>query len=241
VAYTALEHRAGHESARRDRRPGRCAPLAGDSPPLRAAVRSLRNASHSCERVRPLAASVRPSNRFASLAEGPTLLTESPAPLARSPAALRRHRGPFITAPSGWTDDPLSAPSAARGSVHEIRARPRSCPRSVHDAVPGGGVMRSACASPLPGPRRGARGGSAAADRRPRVPGAGQRRVRPGDAGTRRSGRRRRRSGDRGGASSGSRWYRSRGVRRRGRGAGAGERRRPGWRGGGARRVAARW
>ncbi len=216
----------GHESARRDRRPGRCAPLAGDSPPLRAAVRSLRNASRSCERARHLAASVRPSNRFASLAEGPAPLTESPAPLARSPAALRRHRGPFITAPSGWTDDPLPGAIAARGSVHENRPPRRSCPRSVHDAGHGHAADWSAHGGP----------------HRRRIetdPGGPGPVVSRGGAGSRRSGRWRCRSADRGGASSGSRSCRSRGERRRGVGADAGGPRRPGRRGGGARRVAA--
>jgi hypothetical protein len=113
-------------------------PLRGTRHPLRAAVRSLRSASRSCERGRRLAAPVRPSSRFASLAEGPALLTEDPAPLARSPAALRRHRGPFITAPSGCPDDRPGRPLATRGSIHEIRGPPPGYPRPVHGPPPAG-------------------------------------------------------------------------------------------------------
>jgi hypothetical protein len=111
-------------------------PLRGTRHPLRAAVRSLRNASRSCERARHLAVPVRPSNRCASLAEGPTLLAEGPAPLARSPAALRRHRGPFITAPSGWVHDHLPFGGgqgvlstrfvAERAVVHGLSTNPSS-------------------------------------------------------------------------------------------------------------------
>ena len=92
---------AGHENTRKDRQMVASPPLRETRHPCEWLQRSLRSTSRPCERARRLAAPVRPSDCDTSLAEGPTLLAEDPAPLARSPAALRRHRSPFITAPSG--------------------------------------------------------------------------------------------------------------------------------------------
>jgi hypothetical protein len=151
----AARRSRAHEARRQESQRPKGPPIRSLRPPCGELATLAGGWAFLAERLPPLRAVPTPCGTGATA--GPrrlpcgraALLAEDPAPLARSPAALRRHRGPFITAPSGCVDDRRRA-GARQGHLSTRIGSRRGVVHGLSTPAPAAGGPRRVLCYALP-------------------------------------------------------------------------------------------